>query len=92
MRAARRSARNFHMVLNLRGSNANTHLSHCPQATTTSRPSLSPGMPETRTSRAAAAAAAMVPASHMSCVSSIFFMMALEGTRYMSRWLWLVWT
>ena len=31
-------------------------------------------------------------AAHMSCVSSIFFMMALEGTRYMSRWFWLVCT
>jgi len=59
----------------------------CPPANTmTSRAPLSPGH-ATRTSRAAAAAAL----AHMSCVSSIFFMMALEGTRYMSRWFWLVW-
>ena len=29
--------------------------------------------------------------SHLSLVSSIFFIIVLEGTRYMSRWLWLVW-
>jgi len=30
-------------------------------------------------------------AHHLSLVSSIFFITVLDGTRYMSRWFWLVW-